>query len=325
MSHIQKLALVAASFLFSSNALGMTQDPGDFVRRGSIGASPPSSKPSAPFRFVPIREWPGEEVMFAPLAPKRQAAGYQHMTLDLSSELVRAQPMPYDQFVGKIGKIVAVGGYKGDTTLLRYVDIALDEQTIRASTYGHRIEGIVFLADIRAARERWKGKRVWINEASIFTYDALSDVTHYLEPRPRLAAVTITDVTAAGDTHSPDRPVRFILRLPSGDEAAVDLALSGTNWLQFDYSTPENAVTEFHEAFFETDPRKDHPNWPNSIWSAIAKRQVLVGMTRAQVRLALGDPRAVNRTETASRSREQWVYPHRYIYFTGDRVTGVQD
>ncbi|WP_141491573.1 hypothetical protein [Longimonas halophila] len=56
---------------------------------------------------------------------------------------------------------------------------------------------------------------------------------------------------------------------------------------------------------------------------------VAIGMRKAMVREAWGSPQDVNRTRTASGTREQWVYGsirnRRYVYFDDGVVTGIQD
>jgi hypothetical protein len=37
-----------------------------------------------------------------------------------------------------------------------------------------------------------------------------------------------------------------------------------------------------------------------------------------------GKPDHVNRTVTAADEREQWVYPHGYLYFVGGRLVSIE-
>lgn len=65
-------------------------------------------------------------------------------------------------------------------------------------------------------------------------------------------------------------------------------------------------------------------------WSATSVQQVMdgrvqIGMTADMVREAWGAPTRINRTGTASRIMEQWVYGRTYVYLTNGRVTAWQD
>lgn len=63
---------------------------------------------------------------------------------------------------------------------------------------------------------------------------------------------------------------------------------------------------------------------------AIELREVLIGMTREQVRRSWGEPGKVNSTIRAGGTSEQWVYrwpqgATSYLYFEGDRLTTIQN
>lgn len=57
------------------------------------------------------------------------------------------------------------------------------------------------------------------------------------------------------------------------------------------------------------------------------KPNLRIGMTAKQVRenSNWGSPEKVNRTTTARRVTEQWVYSDGFLYFTNGRLTAVQD
>lgn len=57
----------------------------------------------------------------------------------------------------------------------------------------------------------------------------------------------------------------------------------------------------------------------------ILRGEVWIGMTAQMCRDALGAPRDVNRTRTALRVHEQWVYGSRYVYFDNGICTAIQD
>ena len=70
---------------------------------------------------------------------------------------------------------------------------------------------------------------------------------------------------------------------------------------------------------------KDNLSWMTSECDAVAGNEVQIGMTKFQVLLSWGKPKAVNATITASLHREQWVYSgSQYLYFNGDKLTSMQ-
>ena len=59
--------------------------------------------------------------------------------------------------------------------------------------------------------------------------------------------------------------------------------------------------------------------------SLILQGRVVIGMTKDQCIEALGHPTRINRTTTASRVSEQWVYSSRYLYFENGVLVTIQD
>lgn len=59
--------------------------------------------------------------------------------------------------------------------------------------------------------------------------------------------------------------------------------------------------------------------------SLILQGRVVIGMTKDQCIEALGHPTRINRTTTASRVSEQWVYSSRYLYFENGKLVTIQD
>ena len=57
----------------------------------------------------------------------------------------------------------------------------------------------------------------------------------------------------------------------------------------------------------------------------ILKGKAVIGMKREQVKLALGNPRDINRTVGSWGVHEQWVYANSYLYFENGVMTSFQD
>jgi hypothetical protein len=67
-----------------------------------------------------------------------------------------------------------------------------------------------------------------------------------------------------------------------------------------------------------------HPNWDPYECTSIAHRQIWIGMTEEQARASWGAPEEINRDIGAASERDQWVYGHDYLYFSGGRMTYMQ-
>lgn len=59
--------------------------------------------------------------------------------------------------------------------------------------------------------------------------------------------------------------------------------------------------------------------------SLILQGRVVIGMTKDQCIESWGHPTRINRTTTASRVSEQWVYSRRYLYFENGVLVTIQD
>jgi len=92
-------------------------------------------------------------------------------------------------------------------------------------------------------------------------------------------------------------------------------------------------MKSFRERYFE-----EHPNLPQKIKDAIQNGDILIGMTRDQVRASRGYPHKINKTTSAAGVHEQWImHPpggpryddykgkeYGYIYFDDGIVTSWQ-
>ena len=57
----------------------------------------------------------------------------------------------------------------------------------------------------------------------------------------------------------------------------------------------------------------------------ILKGKIKLGMTKEMCRLALGAPYGTNTTSTQNKTRDQWVYNSKYLYFDNNILTAIQD
>ena len=64
---------------------------------------------------------------------------------------------------------------------------------------------------------------------------------------------------------------------------------------------------------------------PARIVNAIKQEEVVLGMTRDEVKLSWGEPKDINRTVGNWGVHEQWVYDGTYLYFKNGVLTSFQD
>ncbi len=57
----------------------------------------------------------------------------------------------------------------------------------------------------------------------------------------------------------------------------------------------------------------------------IIQGKIVIGMTKQQCIDAIGHPKRINRTITASTIYEQWVYSNKYLYFEDGKLVTIQD
>lgn len=70
-----------------------------------------------------------------------------------------------------------------------------------------------------------------------------------------------------------------------------------------------------------------HADWPNAICNIVAKKEIRIGMTTAQVKAAWGRPYKINTSQGRYGIHEQWVMYERgsdYVYFENGIMTSVQ-
>lgn len=81
----------------------------------------------------------------------------------------------------------------------------------------------------------------------------------------------------------------------------------------------------FANLFSLNDPRQAHPGITDEVWEHIRRGEVMAGMTKAECRLAKGNPADVYDGHDYSRSLLLWVYPDAStLYFEDDILVRVK-
>lgn len=325
-----KSAFIVVCALFYASVMGisssMAEEPNPYIRGGSIGVDPDNS-PDCPkkkdgFTYRPITCWPGEKFIFLPQSKRLQRYGYQSFE---GGKGEFGHPT-YEEAMGRVGTVLEVtkrfiGSMRSGWKVTIQMDDNGQHYTGRAlfdDPDDATLDDIVPLLDLRAARNKYLGKHLWLKSPDLDTYNEATGEFGRLRV-PNISRVTVTDVVAGWFA---DRPILLIVQTDSGAEGYSSIALSGTNIsgaLRF-----PSLLRSLDWKFFERDPRQIF-DWSERVWDAIASQRVFVGMEETQARLSWGRPKDINRTNSIGVSNEQWVYgDRRYLYFEGGILRSIQ-
>jgi len=284
----------------------------DYQVKGSIGKIGGKAFASVEdeFQTITINEWVGNRILFLQQQKSLQSFGY----LSFKGGKGDLRQPTYDECVGRVGIIEKV----------ECRDIACNA-TIRMEDNGQKYDGevllntlrnVAFVRDIDSARAKWLGDTIWYNRSELLTYDEATDDTK-AEKIPKYSKVVVSQIVASWHEFI---PVRFIIRTMDGKEGFVDIAVSGTN-----QSTISTIKLKFSSFFQTVDPRSLN-TWSESVWSAIEREEVFIGMTSDQASMSWGKPLEVKQTLTANGGTEQWVYRDgNYLYVENGVVTAIQN
>lgn len=156
---------------------------------------------------------------------------------------------------------------------------------------------------VDSAAARMTGKSYYLTSA------VWRDSTDAVVTGRKFVAAKVTAVRPG----NADYPLRVDFEVADGAEPATGIL----------FLSPQArfAVPRTFDAFFSlTDPRASYPGIPDDIWRHIILGTVTEGMTRLQARLAMGQPRDIQRRvgNGAYLAREVWVYPSGQMLFFED-------
>lgn len=282
-----------------------------YMRSGSIGASGKGEVKAKLFEnelsHLKEAELIGQEFIFMPLPPSWQKDGYSFGP----EEEVRNR-YPYVKYAGQSVKIVSVNTGPGGR-LFFGGQMAGSGELIQMSgdVEGAILHNLALKRDVDFAREKFIGKKLWLNQRRVYTYDEANE-ENVLHLKRRFEGVTVKDVVLG----MLGAPVRFIIEDAAGREFFVDVYMSRSN--------TQGSTPNLFDLFFETaDPRKKL-SWPDDIFEAVSLDQVIVGMNKTHVRIAWGAPISVTTTVTDNIKYEQWEYPNAVVAFTNEKCSSVQ-
>jgi hypothetical protein len=172
-------------------------------------------------------------------------------------------------------------------------------------------------SDLETARKLFINKTLWLNEDHIRLGAPLNDDERRLITGLRLEPVTVTEIKLGWYNQY---PFVFVLKTAKGDIGYLETNVSGTNTI--------NKLDDlFGAKFFTRDPRLIYKFTPQ-VWANVKNKVTVIGMPKDAVRLNEGSPKKINTTITGKMVTEQWVYGSdgysRYLYFTNDKLTSIQ-
>lgn len=280
-----------------------------YIQSGSIGKKTEKAEPKTmPNELSHLKgaELIGQVFIFMPKLPKQQKDGYLFGEVNLSRRL------PYENYVGKMVKIVSFnsdldgnehyGGQTEETGELIVMMSGKDEV---------KLPGLALKRDVDQAREKFIGKKVWLKDHRVYTYNEETDemTPHF---KPRFAEFTVQNVVLGTRI----APVRFILEDAGGEVYFYDIYMSRSN-------TWGAASDLFDYTFYEKNPRQIFSDWSDEAFRLVSLDQVKQGMTKTQVTFALGTPESVTASELGDIKLEMWHYQSKVVTFNKGIVSGI--
>lgn len=119
-------------------------------------------------------------------------------------------------------------------------------------------------------------------------------------------------------------PVKIDSVLPGNSVFTSILKLTDENGKPFKlYMTTQtgiNAWRNFGKLFSLSNPRLAYPQITDETWQRIINGKVAIGMTKSECRLALGNPKSVDRRAGYSSIQEVWSYDYGYYLIFEDNA-----
>ena len=146
----------------------------------------------------------------------------------------------------------------------------------------------IFFEDSKIEAEKLIGKEIWLND----TKDEINFYTFSNYNFKRFEKVKVLE-TFDYQNSNYDFPIWLKVRSDKGEEAFVRF-------------NKEEGKTGFKDHYYNTNPLPK--NWNSSLKKSIILGIPKLGMTKKQVRVAIGNPNKVNITSSIHGISEQWIY-----------------
>lgn len=155
------------------------------------------------------------------------------------------------------------------------------------------------------ARQLLTGQKLW--SRSNLWYDREENRIN----GKKYVEVTITDITPGNFVF----PLKLQIKTEDGETA----------FLFMNFGNADNESRSFHNLFSLTDIRKHYPSIEPETWNFISQGKVKVGMTKDEVRLALGNPNDLNSGHDYSQTLDIWSYENgKVLWFEDGRLVRIR-
>lgn len=176
---------------------------------------------------------------------------------------------------------------KAGSTLFRYPITAvmhISADTLRSSN----VPLLIDLDMVDKANTILAGRKVWVRSNTRYDADGVARKSLKYVP------VTITGVSAGQG----DFPLRVTVRENDGKQY----------WLKMNSGNGYYESRSFADLFSLTDPRLRYTSVPDTTWRHIQNSDAVLGMTKEECRLALGNPDDVDAGRSHSQTLDIWQY-----------------
>jgi len=267
------LKLLAAVLMLSCPAVAQDRP---LVEDLGVGSTEAPKKVSFPYDPLPTDQWVGEEFIFLPQSMRYPLCRKQGQP--------ESKSLAYNEAVGRIGVVqkLEVAKLVKTTIHLKMKDTG---EILTCTTYSDSKQisfmGLGLVKDIVLARKRYEGNSYYANQRIFYTYDPSTDKWGKLEVK-RFSPLKVAKVSAGTQAHS---PVRVVVETEDGRQGFFEMPFSGTN-------NTMDTFLGFDFYLLEKDPHTQH-KWSKKVWKAIEEGYVLIGMTEAQMKMAMPSPISV--------------------------------
>ena len=98
-----------------------------------------------------------------------------------------------------------------------------------------------------------------------------------------------------------------------------------TAYMFMNFGSADNESRAFHNLFSLSDIRKHYPSIDDETWEYISAEKVKAGMTKEEVKLALGNPSDTNSGHDYSQTLDIWSYENgRVLWFEDGRLVKIR-
>lgn len=202
------------------------------------------------------------------------------------------------------GQLIVALAFTDDTYIYAY-NTGKEFNDAMENLKSDQIPMLIDLAMVNETRNLLQGQKFWSRSPLWY------DITGERINGKRFVPVTITDVTPGNNVF----PLQIQILTEEGETA----------YMYMNYGNEDNESRAFANLFSFTDIRKRYPNIDNETWQFISEGKVKVGMTKEEVKLALGNPSDLNSGHDYSQTLDIWRYDNgQVLWFEDGRLVKIR-